>query len=319
VNIPDTYILNKFYTHAYEPSYRKGDGIYNAGCPVCKEGKSLGKKKRLFFYPQTKSFYCFNCGKSWSAFNWLLDVTRMSKEELRAEIITNGSAREINFEDLMPKSKTKNEFPLPKDSINLKDKIQLSYHQNNKIIQKALDYITHRNLENAINAPDTFFISLKDPVHKNRLGIPFYDRNNKIVFYQTRCLDESYPKYLSKINADKSLFNIHKINTSIDSIFLLEGPVDAMFIKNGVAVAGLNLTTNQQKQLTEFPLHQKIWILDNPKIDNTSREKIKDLLLQREKVFKWPEDKPYKDLNEWAIKENLLEIDFNYILKNLYF
>ena len=58
--------------------------------------------------------------------------------------------------------------------------------------------------------------------------------------------------------------------------------------------------------------------MDNPKFDKTAEQNIIKLLERKEKVFSWPQDKPYKDFNEWAVKEDLNEIDYNFILKNLY-
>ena len=88
-------------------------------------------------------------------------------------------------------------------------------------------------------------------------------------------------------------------------------------VHNGVAVAGLTLTETQEKQLAQFYFHNKIWVLDNPKMDETAKNNIVKLLERKEKVFKWP-DKPYKDFNDWAIAENLNEISYNFILGNLY-
>ena len=315
VKIPDSYLLNKFYSHSHDPSFKKYEGTYNAGCPICREGKSLGKKKRLFYYPKTQSFYCFNCNKSWNGVSWLLEVTGMSIPEIKLEISTDKNSFEINL-DKKNFSALKNSSDLPYDSINLFDSLQLSYYQNNEIVLKALKYIKTRRINEAINKPKNLFLSLKDFIHKNRLCIPFCDEKKKIVFYQTRCLDDSHPRYLSKLNAEKTVFNIENVNSFLDYIFLLEGPIDAMFIKNGVGVAGINLTDTQKEQLSKYPLLQRIWILDNPKIDNTANKKIQELISKKEKVFCWQNQ--YKDLNEWCVSDGINEITPNTILNSLY-
>ena len=315
IKIPESYLLNKFYSHSHEPSFKKYEGIYNAGCPVCREGKSLGKKKRLFYYPKTQSFYCFNCNKSWNGMSWLMDVTGMSIPEIKVEITSQKNSFEVDIDKKISFTK-KTSTDLPYDSINLNDPLQLSYYKKNDTIDKALNYIKNRKLDVAINKSKNLFLSLKDFIHKDRLCIPFYDENKKIIFYQTRCLDDTQPRYLGKQNSEKTIFNIEKIESSLDYIFLLEGPIDAMFIKNGVGVAGINLTNSQKEQLSRYPLHQRIWILDNPRIDSTSNNKIQELISKGEKVFCW--NNQYKDLNEWCVSENINEIQPDIILNSLY-
>jgi hypothetical protein len=70
--------------------------------------------------------------------------------------------------------------------------------------------------------------------------------------------------------------------------------------------------------MSEFKFHTKIWVLDNPKLDNAAKENITKLLMKGEKVFKWPFENSFKDFNEWAVKEKKDEIDYNIILNNLY-
>jgi hypothetical protein len=91
-----------------------------------------------------------------------------------------------------------------------------------------------------------------------------------------------------------------------------------MFVKNGVSVAGLTLTDTQLTQLSEFPFHKKVWILDNPRFDDASKEKTKKLLMQGESLFKWPPSMSYKDFNEMIMFEDMTEIDYKSILENLY-
>jgi hypothetical protein len=315
--LPSTYVLEKFYTYAGAPTFNKFTKVYNASCPVCREGKSWLKKKRLFYYPTTNTFYCFNCTKSWNSYSWIYHVTGMSKEEVQAEVHSGNSSRDISKDITIKKTYKIESSVLPYDSINLNDFQQKCFYGTNKYFQDAIEYIESRKLNTAVNKSSAYYLSLTDPFHKNRLCIPYYDIENKIVFYQTRALDNDSPRYLNKVGYDKTLFGIERVDPNIDYLFLFEGPLDAIMVRNGLAVAGLTLTETQQKQLSQFPFHQKIWVLDNPRLDTASKDNTIKLLEQGEKVFKWI-DKPYKDFNEWAVKENLNEIDYNIIVDNLY-
>jgi GDP-L-fucose synthase len=65
-------------------------------------------------------------------------------------------------------------------------------------------------LDRAVNRTSNLYISLSDFIHKNRLCIPFYDRNKKVVFYQSRSLDNTNPKYLGKSGYEKTIFEYAK-------------------------------------------------------------------------------------------------------------
>jgi hypothetical protein len=316
--LPGSYVLSKFYSLAGEPTFRKFDGNYNASCPICREGKSWLKKKRLYFYPSTSSFYCFNCNKSWNALNWIRESSNLTKEEIELEAFSGNLSVDVTEHFNRTKAVKKEKPNLPHDSVNLGDLQQCKYYQSSAHFQLALDYIKDRRLNSAVNRSDNFYISLTDHFHKNRLCIPYYDRNRHIIFYQTRSLNGDEPRYLNKIGYDKSVFGIDRINHNLDYIFLFEGPIDAMFVKNGVSLAGLTMTGIQEKQLLEFPFHERVWILDNPLKDQAAKEQIFNLLNAKQKVFRWPLNCPYKDFNEWAVKEGIDEIPLDFILGSLY-
>jgi len=316
--IPETYVLNKFYGYAIDPVFRKHDGTYNAGCPVCREGKSLGKKKRLFFYPKTSTFHCFNCSRTWSAYSWIKKVSNISHDEMVSEISSNNCSVEVGNKVDFSKGKRKAASDLPYDSINLFDQTQQFYYKDNKFFKKAFQYIKDRKLDQAVNKSPNLFISLTDFFHKNRICIPFYGRNKKILFYQTRSVDNTEPRYLGKEGFDKTIFGIERIDVNLPYIFIFEGPIDAMFVKNGISTAGLTMSELQKNQLLEFPFHEKIWVLDNPKFDEAAKNKIKQLVENNQKVFKWPDGMSYKDINEVAIFEDLNEIPYERILNSVY-
>lgn len=315
--LPETFVLNKFYAYSHDPTYRKHDGTYNAGCPICKEGKSLGKKKRLFFYPDSNTFHCFNCSQTWSAYSWIKRVCNITKEELDYEVATNDFSMDVE-KKLVYNSLKKKELPdLPYDSINIFDSIQQNFYLKNSAFSKALLYIRERRLENAVNKSPALFVSLTDVIHKNRICIPFYDRTNKVAFYQTRSIDGTEPRYLGKQGYEKTLFGIERIDNDIPYIFIFEGPIDSMFVKNGISAAGIVLTEKQKTQLAEFPFHKRIWVLDNPNCDETADKKTRQLVMEKENVFKW-QGGPYKDFNQKCMFEELDEINYQVLLDSLY-
>ena len=315
MHLPEAYIIQKLFSFAYNPTFHKSSGQYNAGCPICKEGKSNGRKKRLYFYVKTNSFYCFNCNKSWSAFSWIREAGRLSNTEIQNEIL-NGNYRVDLTNNIFSTKRNASNQTLPFDSINLNDPTQILNYRENPHVSLALNTIKNRKLDVAINRPRSLYLSLADFVHKNRLCIPFYNTQNEIDFYQTRSLDGTMPKYLSKLNADKSLYGINNIDKNIDYIFIFEGPIDAMFVKNGVAATGLRLTDNQQKELKQFPFHKIVWVPDNQNIDDAAKQKTDELLLCKSSVFIWPANIKCKDFNDLAILLNQDHISHKFILNN---
>ena len=206
------------------------------------------------------------------------------------------------------------------------DHRQVAYFRDNIVVQDAMKLIMRRRLDVAINKPKALWISLVDVIHRNRLCFPFYDCNDKyeISYYQTRSM---YPgdeldgrKYISKLNSDKTIFNIQNVDQNLDHIFLLEGPIDSMFVKNGVAIAGVHLTELQRDILSKyFPLHKLVYVLDNQWIDKTSRILTDKLIEEGQLLFIWPKHmSKYKDLNELCCALQINEVPFKYMLRYVY-
>ena len=329
--LPEAYIVQKFYQYAGKPKYNRLTKTYQGGCPICREGKSWGKKRRLFYVIKANFFHCHNCGWHSNPTNWIIEVSSLTFEEV---------LEESKDYDILPKDvneKEINEYvkrifsqKLPDDSINLFDDTQLKFYNSNPIVQTAVKYIKDRMLDTACNRPKSLYVSLKDKTHKNRLVIPFWNLNNKIIHYQTRTLlknDEKFkPKYLSKINSDKSVFNIDKVTEELDKIYIFEGPIDACFAVNGVAVAGITenssslYTKLQYDQLNKFPFHERVIVLDSQWQDQASKNKTKILLDAGVKVFIWPKKlgKRYKDFNELVIDNKINKVPSKIIDENTY-
>ena len=317
--IPQEYIVHKFYQYAGYPRHKKSSAAYEGGCCMCKEGNSWGRKRRLYFLVKDNVICCHNCGWYSSPVDWVRQVSGMTWSEI---------FKETEEYDYIPGLETEQDnnhiqIPdIPHDSIDLFDTQQLRYYNNNQYIKRCIDLIASRRLDTAVNRPPSLYTSLSDKVHKNRLIIPFFDVNGKVSHYQSRkILQDSTPKYLSKTNSEKTLFNVGRLKDP-DHIFIFEGPIDSFFVKNSVAVAGIQdtdklaLTPSQQKQLDSFMLSKRVWVLDN---DQTGRSKSKKLLERDECVFIWPKEfRNYKDFNDLCIATKRDEITSKFILNHTY-
>lgn len=324
-SLPEDYVVNKFYQFAGGPKRNRYANTYQGSCPMCREGASWLKKQRFFFIPKKNLIYCHNCGYSANPLKWVSDVTGTTINEVLKD--SGDIVVEINITE---EKKTKIESEtLPKDCINIFDPKQVAYYKDNKIIQKSIEFVKNRLLDKAINRPRALYVSLTDRVHKNRLIIPFYDENEKIVYYQSRTIletDNLYkPRYMSKIGSDKTIFNINQIDSNMDHVFIFEGPINSCFLKNGIAIGGIQessyqLFTNcQEEQMNKYPFHKRIWVLDSQWIDKAAFNKTKKLLELKEKVFMWPKEigKICKDFNDIALKLKSYEISTDFVMSNL--
>lgn len=322
--IPEEFVIQKFYQHAGYPKYVKTTNTYMGGCPICREGKSWGRKSRLYYIPNDEIICCHNCGWYSGPVNWILEVEQITYKELISQI------EHCEYEYGVPKETVQKiqTTDLPRDSINLFDKTQLSFYRNDETVRKAVEMIVDRRLNRAINRPKALYTSLTDNTHKNRLIIPFYNHKNECVFYQSRKMfdGDDKPKYLSKVNSEKTLFNYNNIRSSSDNVFITEGPIDSFFIQDSVAVAGIqerskqSLTPEQTKQLERLFLMQTVWVLDSQWQDKTSLMKSETLLKNKQCVFIWPKDVgcQFKDINEMCVYFKINKISTQYILDNTY-
>ena len=312
------FLLETFFSYCKRPLHKKYQNVFNAECPVCKEGKSAGRSRRLFYFPLKNYLYCHNCSKSWNPFEWVKEVTSLTVPEILKRNKQKASdGTQVNIKVTAEPIKSVVIEDLPTESIDLSNSQQIDFYQANTYVKLALEYCNSRRLFTAVNTCNKFFISLTDRVHRNRLVIPFYDKDNQLVCYQSRSLLSSqFPKYLTK-EGEKCLFGEDKIDPSIPYIFIFEGPIDAMFVRNAVAMAGTDASTKQQQLLNNSIGYEKIFVYDNDKGNTSLTKKIKNKLKNKQKVFVWPEKfNRFKDINEVCCHLKLDEFSWKFIVEN---
>ena len=115
-----------------------------------------------------------------------------------------------------------------------------------------------------------------------------------------RSLDESIPK----------LYGLDTINNN-KNIYVLEGPIDSMFIPNSIATAGGDLVS----AVKNFDKDRLIIIYDNEPRSKETVKKIEKAVFNGYKVVVWPENIQHKDINDMILAG--LSSDFiEHIIKN---
>lgn len=319
MEISQEFVIEIFYSYCKRPTHKKFQNTFNAECPVCKEGKSSGRTRRLFYFPNKQYLYCHNCSKSWKPMEWIKEVSGLTLPE-----ILKRNREKVGSGELFSVSKTVKEAQqpiqipdLPEDSIDLSDSSQVSYYSDSDIVRKAIEYCKKRRLFTATNTCKKFYVSLEDKIHKNRLIIPFFNEAGKVVCYQSRALlEDQFPRYLTKFG-EKEIFNVANTTSEVPYVFVFEGPIDSMFVKNGVALAALAPTERQQQQLQSLIGYEIIYVFDNDKNNPQTAKKIEKQLKSNKKLFIWPKEfQQYKDLNEVCCALGIDEVPWQFIVKH---
>jgi hypothetical protein len=317
VELNQEFLLETFFSYCKRPLHKKYQNVFNAECPVCKEGKSAGRSRRLFYFPLKNYLYCHNCSKSWNPFEWVKEVTSLTVPEILKRNKQKASdGTQVNIKVTAEPIKSVVIEDLPTESIDLTSSHQIDFYQTNNYVKLALEYCNSRRLFTAVNTCNKFFISLTDRVHRNRLVIPFY-KDNKVVCYQTRALTgKQFPKYLTKFG-EKEVFGIDNIKADIPHVFVFEGPIDSMFVQNGIATASLTATEHQNRQINSLIGYEVIYVFDNDKNNSQTSSKIQKHIKDGKKVFIWPKEfREFKDFNEVCCKLELDEIPWKFVVKH---
>ena len=83
--LPEEYIVQKFYQLAGYPKTKQQGKIIEGGCPICKEGKSWGRKRRLYLIIPDNIICCHNCGWYGNPIKFIQDTEGLDYKQIIAE------------------------------------------------------------------------------------------------------------------------------------------------------------------------------------------------------------------------------------------
>ena len=284
---------------------KKKDDLYNFRCPLCGDSQKNKLKSRGYVYRKKNDYFymCHNCGASTTFYNFLKQVDESLLKEYQLERYKNGDTGNNNypkpvFEDF------KTEAPTFKKALELPsiDSLPEAHFAKVYVQQRRIPEIFHSQLYFAEDFA-AFIQNLgieKEGLHKNdpRLVIPFYDKEKNLVAIQGRALGESKLRYITlKLHDDnKKVFGLDRINEE-ELIYVLEGPIDSMFLENAIATADSNL-----ESITDVLDKTKVvLVFDNEPRNKEIVSKMEHAIDNHFNVVIWPEMIEEKDVNDMVL------------------
>jgi predicted RNA-binding Zn-ribbon protein involved in translation (DUF1610 family) len=288
--------LNKFT--------QKKEDLYNFRCPLCGDSQKNKSKSRGYVYRKKNDYFymCHNCGVSTTFFNLLDKVDpNLSKEyslERYKDSASGNNYVKPNFEEFkteLPKFKKSLGIPsiksLPKEhyaKVYVESrKIPEEFHSELYFAEDFKGFVDSLQIEKE---------GLKDD--DPRLVIPFYDADKNLIAFQGRALGESKLRYITvKLSDDNSkVFGLDRINQE-EMIYVVEGPIDSMFLENAVATADSNLSSISKL----FDKTKVVLVYDNEPRNKDICKQIDKCIEEHYNVVIWPEYIEEKDINDMIL------------------
>ena len=281
------------------------DYLWNFRCPQCGDShKSKSKARGYVYRKKTDLFFkCHNCGVGQSVGNLIKDLDPFLHKQYIMERYRAGEtgkrkskAPEFKFET--PKFKPKKTtIDLPSIESLPKEHYARVYCEGREIPQQFMDKIFYaedfKNWALSVCQVDYSNLMGKEP----RLVIPFFDKDNQLIGAQGRALQESKVRYVTiKVHEDApKVFGLERWNSD-QHTYLVEGPIDSLFLPNCLAMAGADMS-----DLSILDKDKTTLIFDNePRNFQIARSMIKSLQ-DGWKIVVWPNSITCKDINDMVL------------------
>lgn len=287
---------------------RKGDRLYNCRCIICGDSvKNRNKARGYFFEYKTEFRYkCHNCDASMSFGNFLKNIDSVLHSQYLLERYSEGRGLTSNTKSVLtfetPVFKSSEEKLLDK----ILDRLD-TLPENNEAVQfcksrqiqpsKFNQLYFIENIKDIVQLSDKYKESIRGI--EPRLVIPFYDENEQLTGVTCRALRGEALRYITvriKENAPL-IFGLNQVNKN-KTTFVVEGPIDSLFIDNCIAVAG---TSFDKVDILSISSEKLVYIYDNQPRNSEVCKLIERSIDQNRNVVIWPQNIAEKDINEMVI------------------
>lgn len=282
-------------------NFTKKSKIYNFRCPYCGDSQRYKNKSRGYLYSikDTFNYKCHNCGKSSSFSTFLKDIDSTLYDEYIFEKFKSGGRKELKLvkqkEIILEQDSTKKYFDLPSiDSLNKEHFARYYVESRNIPTEKIKTLYYCENFKEWTNSQKYTFKNIK--YDEPRIIIPLVYKGS-IFGYQGRSLSKnSKIKYIT-ILLNENLPKVYGID-DIDwnkNVYVIEGPIDSMFIPNSIAMVGADFNVNLLNNHTQIDF---TFVYDNERRNKEIISRMEKTIEEGHSIVIWPLDLKSKDVND---------------------
>ena len=301
--------------------------LWNFSCPICGDSSTKKNKARGYIF-QIKNelvYKCHNCQYSCNFGNLLKRVNVSLYDEYVLERYKSNASKYTDHKDVGKFVETKVEVPLEWEDEVLKplkrlDKLDSSH--------PAVQYVIKRKIPEKFWSKLYFapkfkaFVNSVEPKFQEpivdehpRMIIPYFNKHGKCFAFQGRAYGDEQPKYYTiKVGEDvEKIYGLDRVNYG-KRIYVVEGPIDSLFLPNAIAVSGASFDTPTIRQL-----------LTNATIVMDNEPRNKDIVKQLDKyiqlgynVVMYPDSVEQKDINDMILSGKTPDEVLNLINTNTF-
>ena len=292
---------------------QKKDYLWNFSCPICGDSQKNKTKARGYVFAKGNNLYyrCHNCGVSTSVGNFVKAVDESLYREYVLERYKSGETNNTRSANTML------DIPSPRFDKVEKQKIFEHSEWCDKLPSGhfCLEYLQKRQV------PEQYYNKLlftqhykqfcdalvpnhgKQIVDDARLVIPFYDEYNELIAVSGRALEAAdyklrYVTIRTNESKDKLLYGMDRVNKN-ETVKLVEGPLDSLFLKNCVASGDANLAlTSEELNISSDKI---ILIYDNEPRNKEIVKMMQNAIKLNHNIVIWPDNIAGKDINEMIL------------------
>ena len=282
---------------------QKKRNLWNFRCPLCGDSQRNKLKCRGFVFEHKSDllFKCHNCGASMSVPNLIekLDVElykeyRMEKfkDKNKPKYDTRKINRVVSQKPVFTKNILQGLVPVE----NLNNTHPAKQYLLNRMLPLQALYYTEKFQEwtNSVK-PNTFQDIKQD---EGRIIIPFRTKEGNVFGFQGRSLSSTGLRYITILLEDDQpkIFGLDQVNYE-QNVFICEGPLDSLLLKNAVAMAGADLPDCAKW----FP-GGTVFVYDNEPRNKQITDRISHHISEGDSVVIWPGNIKEKDINDMILK-----------------
>jgi len=287
---------------------QKKDYLWNFSCPICGDSQKNKTKARGYVFPKGNNLFyrCHNCGVSISVGNFIKAVDESLYKEFVLEKYKSGETNNTRSANTI--------LNIPSPRFDKLDKQKVFEHAEwvDKLPSGhfCLIYCVKRQIPSNILSKLLFtphykqFCDTLVPNHGKtivddaRLVIPFYDEYNELIAVSGRALETGdktlrYITLRTNDSQDKLIFGMDRVDLN-QTVKIVEGPVDSLFLKNCIASGDANLVLCADAISSD----KIVLIFDNEPRNKEIVKMMQNAIGLKYDVVIWPDTIGGKDINE---------------------